>query len=61
MVAWIILILMCALVFAKLLEGNGVEVDPDYDKSEFNVTLFYDFIGIDVEPQQLEFALQPTR
>ena len=40
---------------------TDVEVTPDYDKGEFNVELNYDIVGIDVLPQQLEFALQPTR
>ena len=47
--------------FEPRVELTDVKVEPDYDNSEFNVTLFYDIIGIDVEPQQLEFALQPTR
>jgi phage baseplate assembly protein W len=38
-----------------------VIVDPDYDNNNFNVTLKYYIIGIDVLPQQLSFALQPTR
>ena len=40
---------------------TNVNVVPNYDNSEFNVTLEYDIVGIDVLPQQLEFALQPTR
>ena len=38
-----------------------VKVKPDYDNHEFNVTITYDIIGIDALPQQLNFALQPTR
>jgi phage baseplate assembly protein W len=38
-----------------------VIVEPDYDNNEFNVTINYRIIGIDVLPQQLSFALQPTR
>tara|TARA_A100001201_G_scaffold27364_1_gene30073 strand:+ start:144 stop:545 length:402 start_codon:yes stop_codon:yes gene_type:complete len=38
-----------------------VSVTPDYSNNEFNVTLSYDIIGIDVLPQQLSFALQQTR
>ena len=37
------------------------DVVPNLDNGEFNVTLNYDIVGIDVLPQQLEFALQPTR
>ena len=38
-----------------------VIVSPDYDNNNFNVTVNYKIIGIDVLPQQLSFALQPTR
>lgn len=40
---------------------TGVDVSPNYDENEFNVTIRYNIIGIDVLPQQLAFALQPTR
>jgi phage baseplate assembly protein W len=39
----------------------GVDVNPNFDENEFNVTIRYRIIGIDVLPQQLSFALQPTR
>ena len=39
----------------------NVTVAPNYDQGEFNVTVQYEIIGIDVLPQQLSFALQPTR
>lgn len=38
-----------------------VIVSPDYDNNEFNVTIQYKIVGIDVLPQQLSFALSPTR
>jgi phage baseplate assembly protein W len=38
-----------------------VDISPDYDNLEFNVTVRYEIVGIDVLPQQLSFALQPTR
>jgi phage baseplate assembly protein W len=38
-----------------------VIVDPDYDNNNFNVTVNYRIVGIDALPQQLSFALQPTR
>jgi len=38
-----------------------VAVSPDYDNNTFNVTLRYNIVGIDVLPQELSFALQPTR
>ena len=39
----------------------GVDVSPNYDNLEFNVTIRYTIVGIDAQPQQLSFALQPTR
>ena len=38
-----------------------VKVTPNFDSNEFNCVINYDIIGIDVLPQQLSFALQPTR
>ena len=38
-----------------------VIVSPDYDNNNFNVTVNYYIVGIDALPQQLVFALQPTR
>lgn len=38
-----------------------VLVDPNYDNNEFNVTITYRIVGVDVPPQQLVFVLQPTR
>ena len=39
----------------------SVDISPDYDNLEFNGTVRYEIVGIDVLPQQLSFALQPTR
>jgi len=38
-----------------------VEINPDYDNNQFDVTINYKITGIDVPPQQLEFVLLPTR
>jgi len=38
-----------------------VIVSPNYDNNEYNVTINYRIVGIDVLPQQLSFALQPNR
>jgi phage baseplate assembly protein W len=38
-----------------------VNIEPNYDEYEFNVTIRYYIVGIDVLPQQLTFALQSTR
>ncbi len=39
----------------------GVDVKPNYDENEFNVTIRYTIVGIDVPAQRLSFPLQPTR
>jgi phage baseplate assembly protein W len=39
----------------------SVNATPNYDQNEFEVTIKYQIIGIDVLPQQLTFALLPTR
>lgn len=38
-----------------------VKVLPNYDSYEYNITIRYEIVGIDVSAQQLAFALQPTR
>tara|TARA_Y100000004_G_scaffold144205_1_gene164214 strand:- start:115 stop:516 length:402 start_codon:yes stop_codon:yes gene_type:complete len=38
-----------------------VNINPNYDNNEFNVTIIYEIIGADVPPQELQFVLQPTR
>ena len=38
-----------------------VFVDPDFDGNELNVTVQYYIVGADIPPQELTFALQPTR
>ena len=38
-----------------------VNAKPDYNSGEFNVTIEYEIVGIDLLPQELSFALQPTR
>jgi phage baseplate assembly protein W len=40
---------------------DEVVVVPDYDNNQFDVTITYEIVGIDVPAQQLTFALQPTR
>ena len=42
-------------------ELKKVDCIPDYDNNAYDVRITYDIVGIDVLPQQLEFALQPTR
>ena len=38
-----------------------VNVKPNPDDNEMNVTIEYEITGIDIQPQQLEFVLLPTR
>ena len=38
-----------------------VVIEPNYEFNEFNATITYRIIGIDIPPQQLEFLLLPTR
>ena len=47
--------------FEPRVKLEDVRIEPDYDSNEFNVTIKYDIVGIDALPQQLTFALQPTR
>lgn len=39
----------------------SVEVNPKYDENAYDVVIRYNIIGIEALPQQLSFALQPTR
>ena len=47
--------------FEPRVKLSDVKVEPDFDNNEFNVTVSYNIIGSDALPQQLNFALQPTR
>ena len=38
-----------------------VEVKPNFDQNEFNVTIIYKIIGADVPAQELQFVLESTR
>ena len=40
---------------------QSVRVKPNYETHEYDVTITYDIVGIDVLSQQLNFALQSTR
>ena len=40
---------------------RNVNVEPNFDQNEFNVTVLYEIIGADVPAQELQFVLQPTR
>ena len=43
------------------IEISEVLVDPNYDANQFDCTITYMIVGIDVPPTQLEFALLPSR
>lgn len=47
--------------FEPRVDLKEVQVDPLYDDNEYGVVINYEIIGIDVEPQQLAFALELTR
>ena len=49
------------LRFEPRVKLEDVRVKPNYDNHEFDVTVTYTIVGIDALPQQLTFALQPTR
>ena len=38
-----------------------VQVEPNFDQNEFNVTIIYEIIGADVPAQELQFVLESTR
>ena len=40
---------------------ESVNVIPDPDVHEFNVSITYNIVGIDASTQQLQFSLEPTR
>ena len=39
----------------------NVRAFPNFDNNQFDVTIIYEIVGSDIEPQELQFALQPTR
>ena len=42
-------------------EVLDVQAFPNFDNNQFDVNITYEIIGSDIEPQDLQFALQPTR
>ena len=38
-----------------------VNVEPNFDENQFDVTISYRIVGIDIPPSELEFALLPSR
>ena len=39
----------------------GVQVDAQPDDNEFEVTVFFEIVGLDVPPQSFTFLVEPTR
>ena len=37
------------------------QVSPNYESLEFDVVIKYEIIGVEAQPQQLSFALEPAR
>ena len=49
------------LLYEPRVKLDDVRVVADYDNNQFDVTITYTIIGVEALPQQLNFALQPTR
>ena len=47
--------------FESRVDLKEVQVKPSYDDNEYSVVINYEIIGIDVDSQQLSFALELTR
>ena len=47
--------------FESRVDLKEVQVKPLYDDNEYSVVINYEIIGIDIDPQQLSFALELTR
>ena len=48
-------------IYEPRVNVREVEVSPNFDQNEFNVTIIYEIIGADVPAQELQFVLQSTR
>ena len=51
----------CLQNYEPRVEIIDVKVDPNFDENQFDVTITYRIVGIDLPPSQLEFALLPSR
>ena len=47
--------------FEPRVSDVGVKVDADPDSNEFEVTVFFEIVGLDVPQQSFTFLLEPTR
>ena len=48
-------------IYEPRVNVREVEVRPNFDQNEFNVTIIYEIIGADVPAQELQFVLESTR
>ena len=48
-------------IYEPRVNVREVEVRPNFDQNEFNVTIIYEIIGANVPAQELQFVLQSTR
>ena len=48
-------------IYEPRVNVREVEVRPNFDQNEFNVTIIYEIIGAAVPAQELQFVLQSTR
>lgn len=47
--------------FEPRVKLKDVKVKPNFDENEYDIVITYNIIGIEVDTQQLEFALELTR
>ena len=47
--------------FEPRVSDVGIKVDADPDGNEFEVTVFFEIVGLDVPQQSFTFLLEPTR
>ena len=47
--------------FEPRVSDVGVQVDARPDDNEFEVTVFFEIVGLDAPPQSFSFLLEPTR
>jgi phage baseplate assembly protein W len=48
-------------LYEPRIKVDSVNVENNFDDMELNVTIKYDIIGIESPPQEISFALQPSR
>ena len=51
----------CLGNYEPRVELIDVFVDPNFDENQFDVTITYRIIGVDLPPSELDFALLPSR